>query len=369
MSEIMGLAENGLLPQDIASKLLADHGIDKDRVDNDEPVVFSDGVHMISQALAYRVPVESDYDEIKSLINASFVHDISGEYAFREPPGITNNIFDSLFDSIIHKDRSSSYHWLIVEAPNGYDIEKDGIILGVCCYTTDGVARNNHEIEGHLGSIRLFCVLPKYQRLCIGRRFLSKIEYLMMHPKIGVDEQEKNTKHDICVRSMICLPYPDRTVIDVNGKEAEVPRSYVHEWVERMGYKYSGSLRYPSSIGHVILDEIPIETEMELKRKAGNNSKKHVHFNGNVELLVYLKAFDVKKQEFYPVLCDPKETKSNMDMQNLPRVPSPNEQKPILPPQWRSKEEQPVIRKQENGEMIPPTVTYLKDGITITASK
>lgn len=36
-----------------------------------------------------------------------------------------------------------SYKWCIVEAPSGKFIEEDGMILGVCCYSTDGVARKN----------------------------------------------------------------------------------------------------------------------------------------------------------------------------------------------------------------------------------
>jgi hypothetical protein len=87
----------------------------------------------------------------------------------------------------------------------------------VCIYV--GVA------EGHLGSIRYMGILPQYQHVLIGQRFLSKIETLM--------------KKADCCRSMVCIP--------------DIRRS-MSSWIERRGYYNVKTCPYPANaVGHVLV--------------------------------------------------------------------------------------------------------------------
>ena len=52
------------------------------------------------------------------------------------------------------------------------------------------MSRRNGEVEGNLGSIRLFAVLPRFHGLCIGLRLLKKTESYMFRAN--------------CVRCMAC---------------------------------------------------------------------------------------------------------------------------------------------------------------------
>ena len=63
--------------------------------------------------------------------------EVRGKEAFRDGPGtITENLVIELLNS-------RDYQWLLLEVPRGMHIEKDGTVLGVCCYSTHGVSRRN----------------------------------------------------------------------------------------------------------------------------------------------------------------------------------------------------------------------------------
>jgi hypothetical protein len=101
---------------------------------------------------------------------------------------------------------------------------QDSVVLGACCFSSDGISRCNGEVEGTLGSIRLFGVMPRYHGYCIGARLLQKIEDLVF--KKG------------CVRIMCCIPSP---------------RLIMQRWVVRRNYISVGSTIYPAAgVGHVL---------------------------------------------------------------------------------------------------------------------
>ena len=62
------------------------------------------------------------------------------------------------------------------------------------------------EVEGRLGVIRLFGILPRYHGLCIGSRLLKRVEKAMAI--------------EGCVRCMACIPSARGTMCD---------------WIERRG--------------------------------------------------------------------------------------------------------------------------------------
>lgn len=90
-----------------------------------------------SQALAYRDATTEDEEVIVRIINAAYAPEVSGQEAFRVGPGtVTRGEVQALLACPAHQ-------WLLLELPRGRNIETDGTVLGVCCYTTDGVCRKN----------------------------------------------------------------------------------------------------------------------------------------------------------------------------------------------------------------------------------
>ena len=73
-----------------------------------------------------------------SFLDAAYKQETIGEEAFREGDPISPDLIRSLLCD-------GSYHWLLIEAPSGRDIEKDGVVLGAACFSTDGVSRRNGE--------------------------------------------------------------------------------------------------------------------------------------------------------------------------------------------------------------------------------
>jgi len=242
--EIREMAEKGMIPREICEKLLSDQD-DKQRK-KDEPQElewFPDAIKIISQALAYRTAIPSDFEELKSLFNDAYRDEVSGPCAFREGPACTDELLHSLLDP--PQDGPAPYQWLLVEAPNGQEVEKDGIVLGACCYSVDGKSNRNGEIEGFLGSIRLFGVLTRYKKHCIGRRLLGKVEQAMF------------TGANSCARCMVCIP-------SSGGEDAR--DSPAQAWVQRRGYLHAGQCAYPSSIGHVLLPSANVDLCVYLKK-------------------------------------------------------------------------------------------------------
>ena len=97
---------------------------------------FPDEIRIIAQALAYRDVESEDIDRLHDVLSAAYSAEVQGTEKFRTGDAISRDNLTSL-----HSDKS--YRWLIVEAPNGQGVEVDGAVLGVCCYSTDGVSRKS----------------------------------------------------------------------------------------------------------------------------------------------------------------------------------------------------------------------------------
>jgi GNAT superfamily N-acetyltransferase len=241
-AKLMTYIESGLNPDEIIAKFKSD---DESKELDSEKEIFPGEIKLISQALAYRKANNTDLNELFDLFLAAYHDEIDGAESFRKGNAISISVLKDLLGD-------PSYKWLIVEAPSGREIERDGVILGACCYSTGGVSRRNGNIflffsfvfnlllsqllsgviEGALGSIRLFGVLPRYRGLCIGRRLLQKLEDVVFAAG--------------CCRLMVCVPSPRITML---------------AWIERRHYIRLGSCRYPAdSVGH----ELKFPTSVDL---------------------------------------------------------------------------------------------------------
>lgn len=139
-AKVMDLVESGLSAEEIIAKfnnetMLAAATLN----DVDIPETFSDQIHIISQALAYREPISEDIGELYALLRDAYDGEVHGEESFRTGESITMSSIESVFED-------KSYHWLILEAPSGKGVEKDGLILGCCCYSVNGVSRKNGTV-------------------------------------------------------------------------------------------------------------------------------------------------------------------------------------------------------------------------------
>ncbi len=217
------------------------------KCDADE--IFPDEIKLISQPLAYRQAFSHDLYALHDLLHQSYSTETVGAEAFRSGDPISKNTIKDLLND-------KSYKWLIVEAPSGREVELDGAILGVCCYSIDGVSRRNGQfyqqiapfhvnvrsgvVEGSLGSIRLFAVLPRYHGFCVGRRLLQKAEDLMYA--------------EGCCRVMVCVPSTRVSML---------------RWIERRNYVRLGSTRYPAGgIGHVLKEGLDVDLVQYIKTSA-----------------------------------------------------------------------------------------------------
>lgn len=219
VAKIMDMVESGVSPEDIGQRLEEER--EKEALEAvegpPEEEQFAAEIKIIAQALAYREAVSDDLHEIMSLLNAAYACEIKGPESYRVGEPVSVEQFISTFED-------KSYTWLVCEAPSGRGVEKDGVILGVSIFSTDGESKKNGTKEGTLGSIRFFAVLPRFHGVCIGLRLLKKTE-LSMHQK-G------------CVRCMACCPSP---------------RKSMSVWLKHRGYAYLGSSLYPfQQLGHVI---------------------------------------------------------------------------------------------------------------------
>ncbi len=214
VNRLIGLLESGLSPEEAAKKMEfeAEKAALEEVEGPDEEETFTDEIKIISQALAFRRAEPDDLMEIMRLLNTAYSVETSdgGEESFRNGDGMSVEVAIRLFDD-------KSYEWLVVEAPNGQEAVKDGTLLGVCVYSTDGVSRRNGEVEGKLGSIRILAVLPHFHGYCIGLRLLKRVESNMC--KAG------------CVRSLACIPSV---------------RSSLEKWFENRGYTLAGVTAYPA---------------------------------------------------------------------------------------------------------------------------
>ena len=280
VNKLTALVEQGLNPEEIVKSLQEEvklKALEEAEGPADEER-FPEEILIISQALAYRDAIESDLIEIARLLNAAYEPETRGEEAFRRGDGITADSVGELF-------QDKSYLWQIVEAPNGRGIEVDGVMLGVCCFSIDGISRRNGEVEGNLGAIRLFGILPRFRGVCIGLRLLRRVEAFMMQSG--------------CCRVMACIPSP---------------RKSMAEWLERKKYLLAGTSPYPArAVGHEVLEE--------------------KHNGEELKLLMYIKAL-----EALTLAAEGKDKKQKssiaLNSQHAPAPPTVTG-KMHLPPHWR----------------------------------
>jgi ribosomal protein S18 acetylase RimI-like enzyme len=228
-AKLADLIESGLNPEEIIQHFKAK---DEEKAISDKEwddvEVFPDVIHIISQALAYRSAATEDTDELHKLLCAAYQAEVQGAESFRTGEEVTKI-------SLVELLKDPSYLWLLVEAPSGKGVERDGVILGVTCYSTDGLSRKNGVVEGHLGSVRYLAVLPRYHGYCVGRRLLDRAEQAMFEAG--------------CCKVMACVPSTRTTMMD---------------WLERRGYCEAGSIPYPASgLGHTLK---PGSSDVELLR-------------------------------------------------------------------------------------------------------
>ena len=248
VARIHDLIESGLNPEDIAAALTTEDAMKREKEELGEIEViereqFPDEILLMSQALAFREPTIDDVDAIVYVLNDAYTLEIEGPEAFRKNTTTATDNNDLVVNKTIIKDmiKSNEYKFLITEAPDGRGVEADGTILGVCCYTTDGVSRRNNEIEGNLGSIRYFGVLKRYHGVTIGQRLLYKVEKMMYIAK--------------CVRCMACIAST---------------RGSLGRWLERRGYQGAGGLAYPfQGLKHEPLDHIDTDDVLLLRYLKG----------------------------------------------------------------------------------------------------
>jgi hypothetical protein len=130
-AKITDLIEEGLTAEQIIASFS-----DESKKSEKSSEMFSNEVQIISQALAYRKGCAHDLYCITKLLNNSYAPEIFGNEAFRDGDAITLESINATFID-------TSYQWLIVEAPNGKDLEEDGVILGACCFSTSGISKRN----------------------------------------------------------------------------------------------------------------------------------------------------------------------------------------------------------------------------------
>jgi N-acetylglutamate synthase-like GNAT family acetyltransferase len=229
VNQLISMLESGMSPAEAAKRMEfeAEKAAIEEVEGPEEDEVFADEIKVISQALAFRKAEPEDLMEIMRLFNAAYsIETGNGEEAFRKGDGMSVEVVISLFDD-------KSFEWLVVEAPNGHAAVRDGTILGVCVYSSDGVSRRNGEVEGKLGSIRLLAVLPQLRGFCIGMRLLKRVESNMF--KAG------------CVRCLTCIPSA---------------RASLEEWFEHRGYRLAGVTAYPAAaVDQDIRSEYDIDDE------------------------------------------------------------------------------------------------------------
>ena len=225
---VQTLVESGLTAEEVARTLVEDN-VQRELAKKEgsatfaeETEVFADEIKVIAQALAYRPATEEDLGEIAALLDAAYAPEVRGEESFRSAAGGDGKYGAVTLESVQSLFHDATYSWQVVEAPSGRGVEVDGVILGACCYSTDGVSRKNGQVEGSLGSLRYFGVLPRFHGVCVGRRLLHRVEALMTQAG--------------CVRSMACLPST---------------RAALRAWLERRGYRLAGQSPYPfAALGH-----------------------------------------------------------------------------------------------------------------------
>lgn len=223
-SKILELAKSGHSAEEIGKIVVEDEAQKKQQEleaasgeFTEEPI--PDEIQVMAQALAYRHATVEDTEDITSLLNDSHRPDVfSKNEAFRTGDLVQLEVIRSMIED------TETYSWILVEAPDGRGVEKDGIILGVSCFSMNGTSRRNGEVEGKLGSIRFLGVLRRFHGVLIGSRLLRRVEEKMHQSG--------------CCRVMACLASS---------------RVSLGRWLQSRGYVCGGGSTYPaSSLGHEV---------------------------------------------------------------------------------------------------------------------
>ncbi len=216
-AQVTNLIESGLCPDEIINHFRSE---DEKKVNqSSESEIFPDEIYQISQAFAYRSACLSDDISIFNLLYKSYSIEIDGDESFRSDEAVSLDTIRSLLND-------DTYQWILAELPSGQYVGNDGALIGVCCFSTTGLSRRNGKVEGKLGSIRFFGILPRYRGFCVGQRILSKVEDIIFN------------KPPFCCRSMVCIPSTRVSLL---------------KWVERRGYSRVGSMPYPAAaLGHTL---------------------------------------------------------------------------------------------------------------------
>ena len=140
VQRVLNLIESGLSSDELISTIHSDN-IDKNEKKQEEH--FSDEIRLISQAFSFRKPNNDDKMMIYKLICDGYHDEISHvhEESFRDGQIISFELFDDMFQE------NSCYQWIIMECPCGKDVLEDGSIIGVCCFSTDGLSRKNGDTK------------------------------------------------------------------------------------------------------------------------------------------------------------------------------------------------------------------------------
>lgn len=235
-NQIVQLIEGGYDPQQIAQKLIEDS-----KPKTFEKEIFSDKIMIASQPLAFRDAVESDLKQIHIILTLAYTPEVNGAESFRSGEVVRLETIQSLYED-------KSYRWIVVEVPDGRGIENDGSIIGACCFSIDGTSRRNGVVEGKLGSIRYFGLLPQYHGVLIGQRMLTKIERII---------QESG-----CCRVMACIPES---------------RKYLVSWLSRRGYDNVKTMPYPSEmLSHSMTRKIDLFIFVKMLKTSEVNSEEDV---------------------------------------------------------------------------------------------
>ena len=233
VQRVFSLIEDGLTPEEILKQLYQDRELkeleNRGEYTPPEKEKFSTEIEFLAQPFAFRVPQYLDLNEIHSLLSDAYKDETIGKEAFRSSVAIYREMIESLFDD-------KTFQWIIMEAPSGKSLTEDGAIIGVACFSTDGVSRKNGEVEGNLGSVRLFGILSQLRGLCIGSRLLSKVEQLM---------QQAN-----CVRSMVSIPST---------------RESLMKWIERRDYYEVSNCPYPAQTLKQVLTNDDVHLKLFVK--------------------------------------------------------------------------------------------------------
>ena len=150
-NKIRQLVEDGLSPDELLKQLHEDAErqlLEEVEGPREEPPIPNE-IKLIAQALAYRKATVEDTEELHKLLNQAYKEEIQGSEAFRLDKEAIS------IDCVKEYLEDPSFKWLLVEAPQGHGMERDGAILGACCFSSDGISRRNGMSTYH--SISYLC--------------------------------------------------------------------------------------------------------------------------------------------------------------------------------------------------------------------